>query len=107
MLPKINRIKKKKDFEVIFKKAKSFKNNLFILKAIKNNLEVNRFGFVVSLKVSKKATVRNKIRRRMSEAVKTENIKPGVDVVLVALPQTTKADFKAVKTGIIDILKNV
>ena len=39
MLPKINRIKKKKDFEIIFKKGKSFKNNLFILKFIKNNLD--------------------------------------------------------------------
>ena len=59
MLAKINRIKKKKDFEVIFKNSKSLKNNLFILKVAKNNLGLNRFGFVVSLKISKKATVRN------------------------------------------------
>ena len=71
MLSKINRIKKKKDFEIIFKKGKSFKNKLFILRFIKNNLNQNRFGFVVSQKVSKKAVVRNKVRRRLAEIIKS------------------------------------
>jgi len=107
MLSKINRIKKKKDFEVIFKNGKSFKNSLFILKVAKNNLKISRFGFVVSLKVSKKATVRNKIRRRMSEAARAENMKQGLDLVLVALPKTTSADFDAIKSNVNAILKNV
>lgn len=82
MLPKINRIKKKKDFEIIFKKGASLKNNLFILRFVKNNLNQNRFGFVVSQKISKKATIRNKIRRKLTEAIKIQakNIKTGTDL---------------------------
>ena len=72
MLPKINRIKKKKDFEIIFKKGASFRNNLFTLRFLKNSLGINRFGFVVSQKVSKKAVVRNKVRRRLTEAIERE-----------------------------------
>lgn len=102
MLPKINRIKKKKDFETIFKNSKSFKNNLFIIKTAKNNLGLNRFGFVVSSKVSKKATVRNKIKRRLAEAagVETKNIKIGTDSVLIALSGIEKKELPEIKENL-------
>ena len=47
---------------------------------------------MVSQKVSKKATIRNKIKRRLTEAIKTEtkNIKIGTDLVLIALPGIEK-----------------
>ena len=67
MLPKINRIKKKKDFEAIFKNSKTTRTNFFIFKISKNKLDINRFGFVVSQKVSKRAVVRNKVRRRLAD----------------------------------------
>mgnify|MGYP003581014554 CR=1 FL=1 len=41
----------------------SFNSPLFLLKVSENNLKRNRFGFVVSKKTDKRATVRNKIRR--------------------------------------------
>jgi len=106
MLPKINRIKKKKDFEIIFKNSKSFKNNLFIFKITKNNLGLNRFGFVVSQKVSKKATVRNKIRRRLAEAIRAriKDIKIGTDLVLIALPGIEKKEFSEIKEAINNML---
>ncbi len=106
MLPSINRIKKKKDFEAIFKKSKSFKNDIFILKVAKNTLGLNRFGFIVSLKISKKATIRNKIRRRLAEAfmAKGKNIKPGTDLVLIALPGIKEKDFSAITGAVKDAL---
>jgi ribonuclease P protein component len=99
MLSKINRIRKKKDFEIIFKKSKSFKNNLFIFRVMENNLGFSRFGFVTSLKVSKKATVRNKIRRRIAEIIKAQekNIKTGIDLVIIALPEIEKKEFSEIK----------
>ncbi|MCX6720067.1 MAG: ribonuclease P protein component, partial [Candidatus Staskawiczbacteria bacterium] len=102
MLPKINRIKNKKDFEVIFRKGINFKNSLFILKFLKNDLGKNRFGFVVSQKVSKKAVIRNKVRRRLVEAVKKENekIKIGTDLVFIALPGIEKKEFSEIKEAL-------
>jgi ribonuclease P protein component len=101
-LPKINRIKKKKDFEIIFKNSKSFKNNLFIFKIVKNSLGLNRFGFVVSSKVSKKAVVRNKLKRRLSGIIKAEekNIKPGADLIIIALPGSGEKNFSEIKEAI-------
>jgi ribonuclease P protein component len=102
MLDKINRIKKKKDFETIFKNSKSFKNNLFIFKTVKNNLGLSRFGFVVSQKVSKKATIRNKVRRRLAEIIRSEikNIKTGTDAVLIALPGIEKKEFLELREAV-------
>ena len=102
MLPKINRVKKKKDFEEIFKNSKIFKSDLFIFRIAKNNLGVNRFGFVVSQKVSKNAVVRNKVKRRLSEAVKTGliKIKNGTDLVIIALSGIEKKEFSEIKEAV-------
>ena len=111
MLHKTNRIRKKKDFDVVFKtaqrSAKSFKSNLFVFKTAKNDLGVNRFGFVVSQKVSKKAVIRNKIKRQLSEAVRPEieKIKTGTDVVFIALPGIDKKEFSEIKKAVSESLK--
>ena len=102
MLSKINRIKKKKDFERIFKNSKTFRGNLFIFRIMKNNLGLNRFGFVVSQKISKKATLRNKTRRRLAEAIRSEikNIKIGTDLVIIALPGIEKKGFSEIREAV-------
>jgi len=88
MLAQKNRLKKKKDFEFIFKQGKGFKQGFLYLKTIKNNLDTSRFGFVISKKFSKKAVVRNKTKRRLSEIIKTKllEIKKGTDVIIVVMP---------------------
>lgn len=106
MLPKINRIKKKKDFEVIFKNSKSFKSSLFIFKIMENSLSLNRFGFVVSQKVSKNATTRNLVRRRLTEVMKAEinKIAIGTDIVIIALPGIEKKTFSDIKEEVVNAL---
>ena len=107
MLAKGNRIKKKKDFETIFKKGLGYKSNLLILKIIKSSFNTNRFGFVVSQKVSKKSVLRNKVRRRLAEVVRLESdhIKPGIDVVLIALPGIEKKNFSEIKISLMGLFK--
>ena len=95
MLPKINRLKNKKDIERIFKDGKGFKEDFLILKVVKNNSKNSRFAFVVSQKISKKATLRNKIRRRLNELARTKikGFKKGMDLTLIALPGLEEKDF--------------
>lgn len=106
MLPKLNRIKKKKDFENIFAKSRVFRNKLLTLRVAKNNLGKSRFGFVVSKKVSQKAVVRNKIRRRLSDVIykNIEKIKAGADSVFIAVPGIEKNNFSEVKEAAENIL---
>lgn len=106
MLSRVNRIKKKKDFEFIFKNSKSFKNSLFILKIAKNNLDISRFGFVISKKISNKAIIRNKIRRRVSDIAKEiiSDVEKGKDLVLIALSGIEKKEFFEIKEAMVNIL---
>jgi len=95
MLSRKNLLKKKADIERVFKKGRGFKEDFLLLKAVKNSLGSSRFGFVVSQKVSKKAVLRNKIRRRLKEIVgaKLGRIKNNQDCLLIALPGLESKDF--------------
>lgn len=95
MLPKINRLKKRKDFEKVLRKGKGFKEDFLVLKMLKNNLSQTHFGFIVGNKISKKATLRNKIKRRLRELVRTKitKIKKGFNVVLIAKAGLENKDF--------------
>lgn len=95
MISKKNLLKKKTDIERVFKKGRGFKEDFLLLKAVKNSLSLSRFGFVVSQKISKKAVLRNKIRRRLKEIIgaKLDKVKNSQDCLLVALPGLENKDF--------------
>ncbi len=95
MLSKKSRLNKKKNFKDIFQRGKSFKENFLVLKVLKKNANQIRFGFVVSQLISKKATVRNKIKRRLSELVRPRfrKLKRGIEAVLIATPGIETKNF--------------
>lgn len=107
MLPQISRLKKRKDFDAIFKKGKGLKDDFLFLKLIENDLKVSRFGFVVSRKVSAKATVRNKIKKRLREAVKTllPEMKKGFDGVLVVQRNVSGKNYKEIEKAVASLFK--
>ncbi len=87
MLKKENRLKKQKDFENVFQNGKSFKEGGLYFKIKENNLGFPRFGFVVSKKNFPKAIERNKIKRILREAIKKEELKKNIDVIIVVNPE--------------------
>jgi len=107
MLPDKNRLKKKKDFEKVLKEGRGIKEDFLILKVKKNKSKKLRFGFVVSKKISKKAVVRNKIKRRLREVIKEriKKIDKGLDIIIITLPGTETKDFQDFKITIEKLLK--
>ncbi len=95
MLQKANRLSKKKDFDRIFNDSKSAKVDCLLVKTAKNNLGQSRFAFVVSKKVSLKAVVRNKVRRRLRAAVSAlaGQVKTPTDVIVIALAPIATKEF--------------
>ena len=102
MLPKENRLKKKKDLERVFKEGRGFKEDSLFLKVVKNNLKSNRFGFLVGKNFSKKATLRNKFRRRLREIVKLKmpKFKKNFDAVLITIPGLETKDFWEIEEAV-------
>jgi len=92
---------------MIFKNGLSFKNSYLILKVKKNGLDESRFGFVISRKVSKKAVMRNKIKRRLSEIIRLrlKEIKIGLDLVLISLPGAEKKNFFEIEESLLGLLE--
>lgn len=72
MLPKVNRIRKTKNFDRIYKNGKSFTSPYFKLIVLKNKSINNpKFGFVASKKVGN-AVERNRAKRVMREIIRQE-----------------------------------
>ena len=107
MLPVRNRLKKKKDFERIFKEGQGFKQGFLYLKIKKNNLKSSRFGFIVSKKFAKKAVIRNKIKRRLRELIKIKlpEIKKGIDGIIIVIPGLKTTDFRQLEEIINKLFK--
>ncbi|MDO8663331.1 MAG: ribonuclease P protein component [Candidatus Wildermuthbacteria bacterium] len=98
MLERKRRLRKKTDIQNVFKERQAFREGFLILKKAPNGLGYSRFCTVISKKGSKKATVRNRVRRRISEAVRQNlsQIKEGFDIVLMAAGEISgREDFTA------------
>lgn len=107
MLPKANRLTKKNDFDLVFKRGENVKRDFLVVKTLKNNLRESRFGFIVSKKISNKAVVRNKVKRRLRDAVggSFKDSKEPQDVVFMALPGIEKKEFSEIKQVVSSFFK--
>ena len=92
---------------MIFRKGEGFKEGFLFLKHTPNRLGESRCGIIVSRKISKKATIRNKIKRRIRAVIsqKLQEIKKGKDFILVALPGLETDGFCEIEETINRLLK--
>ncbi len=109
MLPKQYRLVRDRDFKIIFQKGQSFFVKEFGIKGLKNNLNVSRFGFIISNKIAKKANKRNLIKRRLREIIRKNlpNINKGVDFLIIARPEIKGLKFQETKEKIEGVLKRI
>lgn len=107
MLPVKHRFKKKKDFERVLKEGRNVKWNGLALKYCPNSFGESRFGIIVSKKVSKKAVLRNRTKRRIREVLRREleKIKEGQDIVFFPSPEFKNKDFSEIQEIVIKLLK--
>lgn len=100
MLLKINRLKKRKQFNYVFKHGDHQSNKLLTLVYFKTKSKGYKIGFSVSKKVGN-AVVRNKTKRRMREIVRNLQIINGYLCILVAKPEMATATFEQIKQSVL------
>lgn len=107
MLPQARRLKKEKDINRVLKGGKTFKEAFLSLRVAVNQAGDSRFGFVVSSRVAKKATSRNRIKRRMSETIRLRlpRIKKGFDALILTFPGTDKLSFSELEETLDKLLQ--
>lgn len=119
MLQKQNRLKRMKDFDILFKEGWFVGGELVNMKIWKidsekyprrkYNKEDLKIGFVVGIKISKSAVLRNRIKRQMREVVrlllKEDKLKKGYMLVIIAKKELLKKDYKDIEKSIFGVLK--
>lgn len=111
MLPKEERLKKSSEFAYIYRRKRSVANSLLILyvgNKKRNESLPTRVGFVVGKKVSKKAVIRNRIKRQMREAYKElreVGLREYQNLIFIARPGIIESDYKQICGAIRDCAK--
>lgn len=77
-------LRKKEDFNRVYKKGKSVGDRFVVVFCLRNDLGYNRISFLASKKVGN-SVKRNRARRLMRESMRhIENIKQGYDIIVIA-----------------------
>ena len=100
MLPARHRLETYQEIERVKKKGELYQTSLFGLLVLKNQTSyLTRFDFIVSLKISPKSTIRNRIKRLLAEAISERLIKisPGFDLVFLAKKTIIGKNLKEIK----------
>lgn len=113
MLKATQRIHKQKEFDQffgpVFKKRRGLNLSTpnLIFKFFLGTQKRPRCAFIVSNKVDKRATVRNRIKRQMREIMREQLkfIKCPAEMLIMAQPRIAKAEFKDIKQEILTLLR--
>jgi len=108
VLPRGNRLTSKRDFERVKQKGTLFnKGSIGLSVYNRGDQKPTRVGIIVSLKVSKKAVDRNKIKRMIRESIrrKLDSFKKGYDIVFLTKTSIIDKDSKSVDGNIANLLE--
>jgi ribonuclease P protein component len=97
------RLRKSSDFATAYREGRSFSSRLLVIRPRANGLPHNRYGFVTSRAVGK-AVVRNKVRRRLREAVRSLPLEDGWDVVVIARRSAADAMYRELRESLASLL---
>ena len=103
-LPKVNRLKNRHEFQTLFREGNRLKSSHLTLRALRLQTPLGlitgatRIGISISTKVSKRAVIRNRIKRQIRAAFRSllPQIAPGWSLVVVVQPQAvlSKCDYQ-------------
>jgi ribonuclease P protein component len=99
------RLRKARDFSLVYRLGRSRANDFLVLKATPNGSESgNRFGFSVGKRTGN-AVNRNSIKRRLREAVRHTPVKAGWDVIFIARVRARTATYHQLKASATSLLR--
>lgn len=99
-----SRISGQKRHSQIHREGSSAVNRLLVIRYLPNGLGHSRFAFVVSKRIGN-AVVRNKVKRRLREAVRSRPLTGGWDAVFIARRGIEQASFREVARAVRNLLR--
>ena len=96
MLPRTNRTTSRADWKRIHRRGTVVQSRDLVLKHMPNKLDRSRFGFVIGTKVSKRAVVRNRIKRQLRHYIQKhkKTIASGNDIIIIVRVSAVARTYK-------------
>ena len=108
-MKKINIIQESKEFDNIIHSGRYIKNNYYIIYYKDKEKEYHRFGLSVGQKISKKAVVRNKLKRRLKSIIdNNKNCYPKTkDYIIIMKGRCALASYEELEQNFLNIINQV
>ena len=97
-------LKKNSQFNLVYDEGRSWTGKEIVLKALANGSNSTRFGFVISQRLGK-ATVRNRLKRRLREIAKQTPVQLGWDIILIARFPAAEINYKSLEKSVKKLLQ--
>ena len=106
MLKRINRLKKRYQFNYVYKSGEHFSGEHIVLYVASSKTKNIKVGLAVTKKVGH-AVVRNKVRRRLREIIKKQvpNLKQNNNIIVVARDNINEASFEKLSNEFLKLIK--
>ena len=88
----------------MFQSGRHNSGRLIAVRSVANSLPLSRYAYAVPKRVGK-AVVRNKVRRRLREALRSLPVLEGFDIVISVRPEAAQATFLGLKSELMMLLK--
>jgi ribonuclease P protein component len=103
----LKRLKKNRDFQIVFKQGKSFANRQFVVYVLKQeNQTCSRLGLSVSKKMGN-AVMRNHIKRYIKEMFRglADRLEPGTDFIVISRRPVRLMAYREMEKSLIHVLR--
>ena len=92
------------DFDRVFQHGRHNSGRLIAVRSVPNEKPLSRYAYAISKRVGT-AVVRNKVRRRLREALRSLPIREGFDLVITVRPASAPASFQELRTELALLLR--
>ncbi|MDD3139781.1 MAG: ribonuclease P protein component [Lachnospiraceae bacterium] len=97
-------LKKNRDFQIVYKRGKSYANKYLVMYVADNELGINRVGISVSKKVGN-SIVRHRLTRLIRESyrLQEEHFQCGLDIVFIARAGAKGKSYNNIESALLHL----
>ncbi|WP_461812894.1 ribonuclease P protein component [Faecalimonas sp.] len=99
-------LKKNRDFQIVYRRGKSYANKYLVMYKKSNNLNKNRIGISVSKKVGN-SVVRHRLTRLIRESYRLQesNMQCGYDIVVIVRASAKDKSYREMESALVHLAK--